>query len=489
MNMNRYILLIITSILSFATKAENKPAQAWPNIPLINIVTQDSVMPTYTIVTPPEGAVGIGITNNKHVPGRMVMTLKGDTIYDSGEYKKSESGMRIKVRGNTTGAYLAQHPYKIKLSKKADLLMRGNKKYKHKDWALLSMYTWNPEMTNSESNMTTLFGLELARVAGIEWEPESEFVNVILNGKYQGLYYLIETVDKGETRINIGNTGFIIENDAYWWNENNKYFKTEHQSDKQGYTYKYPDADEVNDSIQTELKAYMNKIESYIWTNEKLSSYIDYTSFATWILCHDILGTTDLYGSNMYYYKKDLDKNDPTSTPLMMGPLWDFDSSFRNDNGSWTGYHQSEVSYFPQLFNNQDFCNVYKQIYAKIRPMLLNKMQAYCEQIEKIYGTAFDESMKIHQNIYPGEGKNTLHAQLIELLSKLEERLHGIDKLMKQDFPVTSIKPINNNNDMLLQRINISGQDYTQTSYKDLPLGIYIETYGNGKKLKYIKQR
>ncbi len=489
--MNRYILIIVVTMLSFVTKtkADNLPTLAWPNLPLINIVTQDSVMPTCTIATPPEGAIGIGITNNNHVPGRMVISLKGDTLYDSGEYIKGESGMRIKVRGNTTGVYLDQHPYKIKLSKKADLLMRDKKKYKHKDWALLSMYTWNPVLTNSESNTTTLFGLELARVAGMEWEPQTEFVNVILNGKYQGLYYLIETVDKGETRVNIDDTGLLIENDAYWWNEDGKFFKTNHQSDKQGYTYKYPDADDVNDSIQEELKSYINKIEDHIWTGDDLAAYIDYASFATWVLCHDILGTYDLYGSNIYYHKKDLDKNNLKSSPLMMGPLWDFDSSFRNDNDSWTGYHIENVSYFHQLFKNQEFCNVYKQTYAKIRPTLLNKMKTYCEQIEEQYGTAFDESMKIHQTIYPSEGKNTLHSQLTELLVKLEKRLNGIDKLMERDFPATSITSISNNSHILQKRVNLSGQDYTKATYQALPKGIYIETYTDGKKQKYIKQK
>lgn len=489
--MKKIISLILLALaITYNSLANNALIKSqnnieWPDFPVINIVTIDSVMPSYDIIYPPEGASGVGITNNNHVPGRMVITLKGDTIYDSGTYIKGESGMRIKVRGNTTGAYLAQHPYKIKLSKKADLLNRDKKKYKHKDWALLSMYTWHPQMKNSETNTTTLFGLELARAIGMPWEPETEFVNVVLNGQYQGLYYLIETIDKGEARINISDTGFVIENDPYWWNEDGKYFRTNHQLSNLGYTYKYPDPDDVNDSIKNELQEYMNLIEEHIWNRQDTKEYIDETSFATWILAHDILNTSDIIGSNMYFWKEDMLLDNINSTKLMMGPLWDFDSSYRNDENSWTGYHQESNSYFPQLFLQDEFYEKYKELYAENRPTILKHMTDYCNQIEEKYGKAFEESMKLHKTIYPGEGANTLHEQLTELLEKLDSRLKALDVLIANPTGIVNIQSTENKQ---FKRTDILGRDFSNTKKETLPPGIYIEHLSNGCIKKYYKQ-
>ena len=72
-------------------------------LPLITIETVDGEEPTCERADPPEeeGAVGMGITNATKVPGRLCITLGGDTLYDSGPYVKGTAGMRVKIRAVT----------------------------------------------------------------------------------------------------------------------------------------------------------------------------------------------------------------------------------------------------------------------------------------------------------------------------------------------------------------------------------------------------
>lgn len=191
------------------------------------ITTIDGEEPTFDIVYPPEGGTGVGICNRTKVMGRMVMTTGTDTLYDSGEWAEGTSGMSIKVRGNTSAASAKEQlPYKIKLVKKADLLMRGSKVYKHKDWVLLRG-TWHSNVfANQQTCILPLVGTEVSRATGAEWAPEGNFVQVYLNGKYRGIYYLIEAIARGDGRIQVDDSGFIAENDAYWWNADDAYFKT-----------------------------------------------------------------------------------------------------------------------------------------------------------------------------------------------------------------------------------------------------------------------
>lgn len=74
------------------------------NLPLVEVWTIDGVEPTATIVTAPEGMWGTTLRDNEYVYGRMRMSINGETIYDSGD-----SGMRIRLRGNSSGAEEKNH--------------------------------------------------------------------------------------------------------------------------------------------------------------------------------------------------------------------------------------------------------------------------------------------------------------------------------------------------------------------------------------------
>lgn len=71
-------------------------------LPVLQIETLDGEEPTCDYINPPEGAMGQSITNATKVPGRVVVRKDGQTIYDSGDYVKSTSGMTVKIRGNTS---------------------------------------------------------------------------------------------------------------------------------------------------------------------------------------------------------------------------------------------------------------------------------------------------------------------------------------------------------------------------------------------------
>ena len=83
-------------------------AQPWGNaaslktimslgLPVLDIHTEDGVMPTCKYVTHPKGCFGLGITDVTTVPGRLYLSVGKDTLYDSGEYQEDVSGMRIRI--------------------------------------------------------------------------------------------------------------------------------------------------------------------------------------------------------------------------------------------------------------------------------------------------------------------------------------------------------------------------------------------------------
>ena len=330
-------------------------------LPVVSITTVNNEEPTCEYVDHPEGSMGQGITNATKVPCRIIITNKDkNVIYDSGEYEKNISGATIKINGNSS-AYHDNKPYKIKLQVKEDLLSRGNKKYKDKEWRLLK----------DARTLNTMIGLKMNELIGLPWTPSYMPCNVFINNDYRGCYLLIESVKRNsDCRLDVDeNTGFIVERDAYWWNED-VYFATDYFSSKlhYRYTWKYPDEDDVTEEQTLYAQTYINQVEKSI-EEENYNQYIDVNSFVSWLLAHDMMGTWDSGGSNLFLMKYD----NTTSTLLQMANMWDFDTIFWMDKGSFSRYHTGQFDfYFPSLLNNKNktFLHTYKEKWEEVKNII-----------------------------------------------------------------------------------------------------------------------
>lgn len=356
------LFLCITSVVS--AFADTTDVMRDTNVPFLDIRTVGGESPSCEYVSPPEGCWGKGIANATKVPARMVMTLRGDTIYDSGEYKKGESGLTIKIRGNAS-AYLDKKGYKLKLQKKADLLRRGNDKlYKDKDWVLLA--------TNG---LKYSIGLVLGEALGQPWTPASEFVAVRLNDEYLGLYNLAEQVKAGSgSRVNIDEEeGYMVEADLYWWVED-RWFDSSLTVPGLKYTFKYPDPDEITESQFQYVREDMGRIEDSV-ADGTFESAISCDSFARWLIGWDILGGGDAGGSNMFLVKRD------AASALEMGPLWDFDSILLTPS-DWAAMHKGPFI-FPILLNSSNgaFRRAFVDMWNERGPQAISTVKTWISQI------------------------------------------------------------------------------------------------------------
>lgn len=356
-------------------------------LPVVEIMTNDGEEPACEYVSPPSGENGAGITNNEYVKGAMRIILGDEIIYESGAYEKDTSGMRIKIRGNTS-AYSDKKPYKIKLSKKADLLFRDgktNNKYKDKEWLLLKDGT----------SLNTVVGMKTADLCGIEWTPEFTFVDVIMNGNYRGSYLLIESVKQSEVRCDVNeDDGFVIEDDAYWWNED-KYFQTELSRE---FTFKHPDPDDVTEEQMAYIKDYVQNLENTLKDGNDYSHLIDEKSFVSWLVTHDILGTWDSAGSNIYMTKKDSTGN----SPLAMTTPWDFDSNYRMKN-TWANIHSSRIFYYNYLIKYDSFKNSYSEKFRTVSPKFEEEIAEELENLKMTQGEAIDKSRSLDAKKWGGK--------------------------------------------------------------------------------------
>ena len=331
----RQLLLIVISFIALSVHAHqvNEPMTiadaAKLGLKVVVITTVDEEEPTVEKVYAPVGCMGTGATNATKVPGRIQIFAPTDSetpIYDSGEYKEDKSGMTIKIRGNSTANFLStRKPYKIKLQKKADLLSRTTE-CKDKEWGLLTT------LAEDDYAITNTLGFGVSDIVGQPWTPAMENVTVLFNGKFRGLYTLVELVKKSSDRIDVADDGYIAEIDPYWWNEpvSVKTMVYAPYTSPYQITFKYPDSDDITQAQIDVMQGVMDRLDSAIVNpidGNDYSKHINLDSWARWLLIHQILGDGDAAGSNQYFYRHDC----TADTLLNMGPVWDFDAILRYD--------------------------------------------------------------------------------------------------------------------------------------------------------------
>lgn len=398
-------------------------------LPVVNINTVDGEMPTCDILEHPDGCMGQAITNMNKVRGRLQILLGEDTLYDSGEYQKDSTGITIRVRGNSS-AWQDKKPYKVKLQKKADLLLRGeDEKYCDKEWLLIK---------DERVTLNTVIGLKVNELMSMQWTPAYQIVNLILNGDYRGVYLLIESVKRNNRcRLDVDKqTGYVFEYDPYWWNEDvylETYFT---RSLDAKFTFKEPDP--ITDDLLNSLKNTLDNLENSI-LGFGYQHYIDIDSFASWLMAQDILGNYDGHGSNVYMTKYD----DTPQSRIRMANLWDFDAIMMTP-GNWSNSHR--ILYFGALMDHpeQTFAKAYRDKWNSVRTTLFYELMNFLDEfVASNTGRAFDRSIP-----YDSERWNRKGATLEELkrdaANWFDARKLWLDAVIHNDDSVNSTTATDN---------------------------------------------
>jgi hypothetical protein len=292
-----------------------------------------------------------------------------------------------------------------------------------------------------------------------------QYVNVVLNGDYQGLYMLAESVDRNaDCRLNVDkSSGYIFELDAYWWNEDLS-VKTSFGWDV-NYTFKYPDSEDITDEQLSNFENYIHEMEASLM-DATYPEYIDVESFANWMLAHDILGDIDAAGSNIFLTKYD----DSSTSKIMMGPLWDYDWIMNAEE--WAYIHK--FYYFSLLFEseNETFRNTYSRRWKDIKDPLFDSLFEYFDQfVESPEGQALNATIPYHNNRWAEYKLQTVQTYLESAKSYFETRKSWLDENIvfelnvEDDFTEEDIKLAKANRETLSERVyNIVGQPTTTLS-------------------------
>lgn len=328
----------------------------------------------------------------------------------------------IRGRGNSTWGY-PKKPYNLKLETKQKVLGMS----KHKRWCLLANWMDRTMLRN-------VVAFEISRrTKSLEWTPDGRFVDLVLNGKHQGAYYLCEHVKIDNNRVNITEMtssdidgenvtgGYLLELDSYY-DEVNKF--------RSRYRYlpvmfKDPDEDVLVKQQFEYMQNYFNQAEAYIFSgyvpDSRYMDYIDTDSFIDWWFVYELSGNTEPKHPKSSFMNKD------RGGKLKAGPVWDFDwGTFVPSSASFL---DSNTIWYEGLFRDPAFVRRVKEKWAESRddfkgiPDFIDSQAAMYEESARKNGDMWkinivvncDESMEWRQAV---ERMKTSYCSRFEYLDK-----------------------------------------------------------------------
>lgn len=410
--------VVFSCMLSFqAGNGESGGAQSLreklndAGLPTIYIYTRGGKSPTFVENDPPEGAYGRTIKDNAYINGYCEITN-----LSSG--RAFTSRMKVKARGNTTARAAGvegKMPYKLVLKDAVDLFENGHVESRY---ALLA---------TQGQDLRTHLSFLIGQQCGMKWTPDCRFVNVVLNDDYRGVYLLVSAVDGASLSEHVGPQGFMIECDAYWWNES-VYFEAVAIGPKKYYTVKYPDGERLTDARLQQIKEYMDALGNDI-KKDGASDRIDMETFIAWLMTRDITGEIDAAGANIYYYLEKFDAGDPERFKLHMGPLWDFDNTFRRDgvcDGKWSPQRENRGLYFRYLLKNEAFIAGYGDCWNRVYPSLIDVARSGLQALIEAEGRSINASRRLDAERW-GSSMVPIEDEAEEKIDWLKDRMAWID--------------------------------------------------------------
>jgi hypothetical protein len=289
---------------------------------------------------------GQEIPNEPKIPATMRIVDNGPGIRNdiNGPYNDYDGPIGIEVRGSSSTMF-EKKSYGIEIwdefnnDTTASILgmpVEG-------DWVLHGPYSDKSLIRNF---LAFRLGRELGRYAS-----RTQFVELVLNDNYSGVYVVLEKVKRDKNRVDIADLnedensgddltgGYIIKIDKFdGSNTGGGWTSPYHPPGFQNYDqviffqYDYPKPRNITPQQEQYIQDYVTAFEDALQlkpSNDLITGYksfVDLNSFVDFAIINEVTRNVDGYRLSTFLHK-DKDSND---RKLYIGPIWDFNLGFGN---------------------------------------------------------------------------------------------------------------------------------------------------------------
>lgn len=311
----------------------------------------------------------------------------------SGGERDSLENCALEIRGRGNSSWMSdKKSYKLKFAEKQNLFhLMGENASKH--WAIVGNYSDN---TLSKNNLAYTLAREV--FTGIPYTTGYQNVDLYVNGEYQGVYSVYETVRAEKGRVDIESsydtldTGFLLEYDMLVGGQDGiDYFCVN------GLRYpiridspapdEFPDEQAYRQQVAFIYRYLQEVFDAISGGNfSRVCELVDIDSVIDVYLMHELFKNSDVGLSSFYMYKE-------AGGKLFFGPVWDFDKSCQaclygpEYTGLFAGveFDRGQITlkasnpFFYLLMQQDAFVELVRQRWAELCPLVLRTVNRFVQ--------------------------------------------------------------------------------------------------------------
>lgn len=327
-----------------------------------------------------------------------------------------EAAIMLNYRGASSYSVFDKKQYRMKFCKK-----KGS--VKAKEYEFLGMGKNSEWVLNGPFLDKTLIRNRLVYGLGkqiFEWAPDCRYVELFIDGEYQGVYLAVEPVTNGESRLRLcefglasGQTAYVVKRDRIDTEENplNVYGHYAGKTNNALYV-DYPTKNNMTDVQREWITKDIDSFERVLYSEQfadpvyGYSRYIDVGNFVDYVVLNEAVMNHDAGNLSTYVYKE-------LGGKLKLA-IWDYNNCL--DNYQWFAedyeeFYIKQSAWFSVLLQDRAFVDKVVARYGQLRKGILSEAYLY-DQIDSyvsrlgdatkrnfaIWGYAFHEKLLVDTN-------------------------------------------------------------------------------------------
>ena len=352
----------------------------------------------------------------------------------------------IKNRGASSYSKFDKKQYRIKFYK--------NSKENEKKVSLAGMGANSEWVLNGPYLDKTLIRNKLVYDLARElngWAPDTRFVELFVDGEYQGVYLAVEPVTNGESRLRLAEFGLLSGETAYIVSRDRSDTESEELKTwgkTAGYTNNslyigYPSKNKITEKQKAYIQKDISEFEQVLYgknfSDKRIGyqAYIDIDNWVDYFIINEFAMNYDAGNLSTYIYKE-------LGGKLQLA-VWDFNNGFDNFQNSVKStdiLHTVKNSWIERLWQDEAFRKRVCERYVQLRKTTLSdehiaeKIASYQEEL----GEAVDRNFKVwgysfKENLLAGTSKEgtsrdigSYEEAMKQLTDTIRERLAYLDK-------------------------------------------------------------
>ncbi len=301
------------------------------------------------------------------------------------------------------------------------------------DWILYAAY-------NDKSLMRNVVGYAAARATGW-WAAATRFVEVFHNGRYLGVYVLMERPELSGARLDVPGAGitgdYLLEfTFPFQARQKGPYFRTPVR--RRPIVWEDPERDDLTAAEQRYVRRTVARVERALYSGRRGAwrEVLEPRAAVDYVLVQELLRNVDAFHGSTFLLK-------PAGQKLRLGPVWDFDLSTGNSTApgsrSTTGWWTASRDWASRLHRDPTFRSALRARWRALRATgfrrtVLRALDGAAAAVRPAVDRNFRRWPILWQRVWPNPvARGSWSAEVRALRGWLIARMNWMDRATNSD--------------------------------------------------------